>query len=1118
MAVITARKAAHQLRDAARQKRGGFAPRGGDDGAHLLELIASREPSPELAAQMTEEYEHLLRLLGDAHAARWRCGAWEGHTVEDIANRIGCRARSVKRKLAGDSQSLEARGAAVTDATLPSVADLAPALARQLEATCSQFEAHWRSGGRPSLDDSLAGACAALYPVLRTELVLLDVYYRRQAGEQPNVHHYQARFPDLDAAWLADALADSDTGTPGAGTAAPVLGHFGDYELLSTARSRARRMGVVYRARQVRLGRLVALKMIRTAQCASPTELARFRAEAQAAAGLDHPNIVPVYEVGDQAGQPYFSMKLIEGGSLADWLSRGTVPDPQAAARLVATVARGVHYAHQRGILHRDLKPANILLSSPADDLAAVPLITDFGLAKRMQGASALTQTGALLGTPAYVAPEQASGAADATTAADTYSLGAILYELLTGRPPFRSATPLATLRQVVEQPPPPPRTVRPGLPADLEIICLKCLEKQPADRYGSAEALADDLERFLRGEPILARPAGALERVWRWSRRNPGAAAMLGAVFVLLLVVAVGAGVGNLWLRQALADTDEERDRARRAERATEEELVDTMLARARANSLSRRPGQRFQSLAILAEATRHARRLRLSEDKFVDLRSAAILALTVPDLFIGQSWAGFPEGSVVVDFDEDLTSYARTDNHGTCEVRRVADDHLLYRFPGTGPRPGIEVLRRPSLSPDGRFLALVHQVDSRVWIWDLAEPNATLLLDEKAVAAAFHPNGRHLALVHPDGAVSFHDLHGSAQARPVPKRFAVPVHPLMHLALHPTEPLLAVSLEGGHEVHVLDLRDGALVHALQPSTTVCDVAWHPKGHILAVTDAHGLGIHLYERSSFRLLRTLRGPGPHALLVFNRAGDRLAAVSWNHEVRLFDADTGQLLFQTQARVAARPRFSRDGCRLAGAVDAGRLGIWEVGQVDAYRTLVPRMVTDRTTNMKADMGPDNRLLMVQDIGHVHFWDLDTGSEVGELSREGLEYSQFVPGTPWSLATGGKAGMLRWPLTSCPAEPAPDGTTDTVYQLGPPKLLASVRALFTSHSARWPDSGCLRHDPRAVSAVRRRLDLPHRPQWPAAASGPGQERDQHRRQPEWTLASDPDLSGRPADGL
>jgi eukaryotic-like serine/threonine-protein kinase len=354
-----------------------------------------------------------------------------------------------------------------------------------------------------------------------------------------------------------------------------------DYELESEIAQGG--MGIVWKARQRKLNRTVALKMLRTSAFTGAMHLQRFQAEAEAAGALDHPRIVPVYEVGEYQGQPYLVMKYLEGGNLADSLPRfrGAVRE---SAQLLVEIAEAVHYAHQHGVLHRDLKPANILLDGDGR-----PHVSDFGLAKRLPTTASenqtagLTRTGDLVGTPSYMAPEQARGDQHAVTVAtDVYGLGAILYELLTGQPPFRGEGILDTLNRIRDQAPVSPRYLQPGVSRDLETICLKALEKEPEQRYPGVRAMADDLRRYLAGEPVLARPVGRVVRVWRWCRRRPAIAAL---IFALAVAVVGGlAAVTWQWRRveknflQAetnFARAEQERDRAAANLRQSEESFL---------------------------------------------------------------------------------------------------------------------------------------------------------------------------------------------------------------------------------------------------------------------------------------------------------------------------------------------------------------------------------------------------------------------------------------------------------------------------------------------------------------------------------------------------------------
>jgi WD40 repeat protein len=479
-----------------------------------------------------------------------------------------------------------------------------------------------------------------------------------------------SRLPTDPTLSVAPGMPATITPTDGVSSVPDTGRRFGDYELLDEIARGG--MGVVFRARQISLNRIVALKMILAGRFASTTDVQRFRQEAEAAANLDHPHILPIFDVDEYEGHQYFSMKLAEGGSLAERIAE-LVADPKTAVRILEQVARGVHHAHQRGILHRDLKPANILLSGDrkqgsgvrgqesgdrgqeailSNDPwllspdALVPLVTDFGLAKRAESNSTLTQSGAVVGTPSYMAPEQARGSKLITTAADIYSLGAILYEMLTGKPPFRGDTVGQTLRMVEEQEPVAPRNVNALADPDLEAVALKCLEKDPARRYETAGAFANDLAAWLRGEPVTARRAGWVRRGKKWVRRNPAVAA-LSALAVLLLVA--GSTVSAVYAVRAEQRANESAHNAQRAltEEANtkdrEEILQDTLCVatfeRGRAERLAGRPGWRGRAISLLEAAAKMRLRERNADDRrvalpeFEQIRSEVIMALTSHD-----------------------------------------------------------------------------------------------------------------------------------------------------------------------------------------------------------------------------------------------------------------------------------------------------------------------------------------------------------------------------------------------------------------------------------------------------------------------------------------------------
>ena len=422
---------------------------------------------------------------------------------------------------------------------------------KAIDVECDRFEAEWRSGGRPDLAAFLGGVAGEARDGLFRELLALDLDYRLAAGDAPGPSSYREQFPEH-----ASAVESAFAVFPGTRIGADFPGKPGSRresvglkiidEHASGGVSEALRvagyeviaelgrggMGIVFKARQAALKREVALKVIRSADSASRDELRRFRHEAEAVARLDHPNIVPIFEVGRSLGHDFFSMKLIPGQSLDKTLGDRD-GDPRAVAALVRVVAEAVHHAHMRGILHRDLKPANILI-----DEGGHPHVTDFGLAHRLDGDGGLTRPGVLVGTPAYMSPEQASGLKESlTTASDVYGLGAVLYALLTGRAPLTGSSLHETLDLVRSVPPEPPSRRNPRVPRDLDVICLKCLEKDPERRYPDARGLAEDLDRWLSGRPIAARPVNAVTRARLWCRRHPLPAALATSLAASIIV-----------------------------------------------------------------------------------------------------------------------------------------------------------------------------------------------------------------------------------------------------------------------------------------------------------------------------------------------------------------------------------------------------------------------------------------------------------------------------------------------------------------------------------------------------------------------------------------------------
>jgi serine/threonine protein kinase/WD40 repeat protein len=805
--------------------------------------------------------------------------------------------------------------------------------------------------------------------------------------------------------------------------------------------------GVVFMAEQQQpMRRKVAVKVLKPGMDTRQV-VARFEAERQALALMDHPHIAHVLDGGETAsGRPYFVMELVRGIPITEFCDQNQLSVRERLG-LFLSVCQAVQHAHQKGIIHRDLKPTNLLVTMHDDE--AVVKVIDFGIAKatgqQLTDKTLFTNFAQMMGTPLYMSPEQAQmSGLDVDTRSDIYSLGVLLYELLTGSTPFdkerlRTAT-YDEVRRIIreEEPPRPSRRFSPlahdadrvssrrqsdpqGLSrlfrGELDWIVMKALEKNRNHRYETASAFAADVERYLRDEPVQACPPLPGYRLRKFVRRNRGP--VLAAALVLLALVAgvIGTTWGMLRATEARADAVNEATQkeqalehtqvalaaARQSERAADLRLFESYLAQARATRLSRRAGQRFESLDALKRATQLARTLGLPAAKFQELRNAAIAALALPDLYLTRPWNAYP-ANTSFDFDEAHAVYARTDRQGSCSIRRVADDTELHRLPAPGGPA------RTWLSRDGRFVAL-HHWPKRLDLWKLDEVPARRLLSEKRVQFVdFRRDNQQIALAYQDGAIGLFELPSCRQLSRLAHDTAARE---VAIALHPTEPLVAVCSYPNTLVQVRDVGTGKVVASLPQVTRPNAIAWHPGGHTLAVGYAEGHQVRLYDCSTWQAYRTLETGQAVDAMEFDHAGNRLAITGWSSFVELFDVGTGQKLMTTPPTPNTL-RFSRDDQRLAGGVQDGKLGIWQVCDGREYRTLIRKALPEKQEYRSVAVSPDGRLLAAAMTDGFGLWDLERGSELAFIPTDDRNNSVLFEASG-ALLTHAATGLSRWPI-------------------------------------------------------------------------------------------------------